>query len=150
MTFFHRAVINDFLLPIGKLAKRNIGTYAHFPTDISHQRPHKGIPRRNSAFVYGFALIGDKRRSIDGSNHSRSSTMLASSRGIEGKILCPRREKMLAAFWTNQFTIHCRNINTGLYIVTVGTTMAGKAREHQPQTVQQFRSCAEGGTNTGN
>ena len=45
---------------------------------------------------------------------------------------------------TSSPSIAC-SINTRSHrIVTVGTTMAGKAREHQPQTIQQFRSCAEG------
>ena len=149
MPFFHRAVIDDFLFPVGKLAERDIGTYAHFPTDIGHQRPHKGIPRRNSTLVYGFVFIGDKRRSIDGSNHSRTAAMLASSCGIESKVLCSRREKMLATFRAHQLTIHSSHVDAGLNIVTIRTTVAGKARKHQPQTVQQFRSRAEGRTNTG-
>ena len=138
MLFLHRTVVDDLLFLVRQVFEGNIRANAHLPADVCHQRPHQGVPRRDRTLVDGLAFIRNERRPVNRSNHSRAAAAFARSGGVEGKIL------------RDQVAVHCRHVDAGLHIVTIGTAVAGKAGEHQPQAVQQLRPRSKGGADAGN
>ena len=55
------AVEDDVLFTFGQVAERYIRAHAHLAADVSHQRPHQAVPRRDRAAVDGQGIVGHER-----------------------------------------------------------------------------------------
>ena len=143
MLLLRRTVINDILLLLRQLAKRYIYAHAHLLADIRHQRPHQAVPWCNSALLDGKRFIRHQRADIYRADAACTAAGFAGTLRIEGQLLGRRRIKLRAALRAGQL-LACGNQKRRLQIMSVRTAMAGKARIHKAQAVQQLRTRAEG------
>ena len=137
---------NDVPFLWRKLRERHICAHAHFPTDIRHQRPHQRIPRRHGALIDRKRFIRHKGRFIHCTHDARAAAGRAGALAVKSKTLRARRHKYFAADRTDKLLAN-GHVRRWIQIMSVRTTMAGQAREHQPQAVQKLRRRAKRAAN---
>ena len=133
--FLDRRSVEDYLpLLFRKLPEGHIRAHAHFSCDVLHQRPHQGLPGRNRPLVNGQGLVGNQRRLI---HHPDDSGAVAPGTGalaVEGQFFCPGRIEDLPALRAGERQL-CRHVERRGKVMSVGTPVGGKPREHEPEVI---------------
>ena len=143
MLFLRRAVENDVSFPVGQFTERYIGAHAHGAADVGHERPHQAVPRRDGPVVNADALVRHKRGTVHGADLARAVAGAAGALAVEGQLLRRRRTHKCAAFRAINRLLG-GDVQRWRHVMAVGAAVAGQAGEHEPQTVQQLGTRAEG------
>ena len=143
MPLLGRAVEDDLLLLRRQIPEGNVRPHAHVPGDVLHQGPHQALPRSDGTFVDGQGIVRYQAALVHRSHDPGPAAGGAGPVRVEGHGLGAGPVELFAADrtagWQHQGHIHIRRAG-----MPVGTAMASQAREHQAQTVQEFRRRAEG------
>ena len=140
---FRRAMEHYSLLFRGQIPERYIRPYLHGLAHLDHDSEHQGTPRSHSPLFYGLALIGNQSGFVHSPYNARASAPGAGTPAVESQVFRSRRFHPGPAFRTEN-RLFRRYFQGRRQIVAVGTAMAGEPGKHQPETVEQFRSSAEG------
>ena len=148
MPLLGRAVEDNLLLLRRQIPEGNVRPHPHVPGDVLHQGPHQALPRCDRSFVDGQAVVRHQAAFVHRPHDPGPAAGGAGAVRVEGHGLGPGAVELLAADratgWQHQGHIHIRRAG-----MPVGTAMASQAREHQAQTVQEFRRRAEGAAHSG-
>ena len=147
--FLRGAVVDDILFLLCQIPEGYIGTDAHGPADVCHQRPHKRVPWSNSALINGQRVVRYKRVSVYRAHDPGSVTGSTGTLTVKCQLLCRRSIEFHAAFRADQRPL-CGNGKCGGQIVTVWASVAGQPGIHKTQDVEQLGSGAEGAADTRN
>ena len=143
-----RTVVDNLFFLLCQFTEGDVRAHAHFPAHVRHQRPHEGIPGGNGPFVDGKGFIRHQRGPVNRPDNPGSVAGAAGTLTVKGQLFGRGSEEMFPAFRTDQFLTCCYS-QSGLQIMSVRTSVAGKPGEHEPETVQKFSSGAEGAADAG-
>ena len=125
-----------------QLAERHVGPHAEFTCDVLHQRPHERLPRTHRALVDRQRLVRNQRGFVDHIHDARAVALPARALAVERQFLRARRKEFLAALGANQLLFRGDRQRRRV-VMPVRAAVAGEAREHQSQAIEQFRPGAE-------
>ena len=134
MFLFCRTIVDDILFSVSQITERNVSAHAHFPADISHQRPHQRIPRSNGAFIDGKRVVRYKGGAVYSPYHPGTVAGTACALTVERQLFSRRSVEMRAAVRAYQFLSGSYG-EGGSQIVPVGTSVLCQSGEHQAQAV---------------
>ena len=92
-----RPVIDNLLLLRSQIPERDVSPYAHLAADISHERPHQGVPGGDRSSVDGQRLVRHQSRLVNLPHDAGAAAAPAGSAAVEGEILGGRRPEFRAA-----------------------------------------------------
>ena len=141
-------MVHYLLLLRGEVAERHVGAHAHFPGYVLHQGPHQRAPGSHCTLVDGQRVVRHERGLIHCANDSRPGAGAAGAFAVEGQLLGPRGIYPFSADGA-EYGLLGRHVEGRLEVVAVGAAVAGEAREHKPQAVEQFGHSAEGAADSG-
>ena len=144
----HRPVEDRLNLPGGQLPERHIGTHAHRPADIHHQRPHERVPRSHRALLDGQGRVGDIGGLIGDAHDARAVAMRARAIAVERERFGSGKLHLGPADRTVQWR-HAGDVHRRLLAVPVGAEVAAQAREHQAHMIKQLGRGPEGAAYVG-
>ena len=146
--FLRRTVIDNVLFPVRQFPEGDVGANAHFPAHVRHQGPHQAVPGGDGAFVNAERIVRNQRVQVHPADAAGAAAFGAGALGIEGQLFGGGSAEAHPAFGADQLFPGGHQQRRG-NIVPVGTAMAGKPGIHEPQAVQQLRTCAEGAADAG-
>ena len=149
MPLLRRTVEHDVPLLLGELSERNIRADSHVPGDVLHQGPHQGLPGGHRALVDGLRLVRNEGGLVDLVGYAGAVAFPAGSCAVERELLRAGRRYYLAAYGAS-YLEHRGEVYAGLQVVSVGASVMGQPREHQPHAVQELRRSAERAPYPGN
>ena len=148
MLLFRGAVVDDLLFLRRQVLKGHIRPDSHLPAHVLHEGPHQGPPDHDRSLVDRAGLIGHQGRLIDRARDPGPPAGRAGARAVEGQVLRPGPVKARPADRADRLP-HRGHIHGRLHIVAVGAAVAGQAREHEPQAVEELRHGPEGAPDPG-
>ena len=146
--FLCRTVKNNVFLFVCQFTERYVCAHPHGAADIGHQAPHQAVPRCDGPLVDGQGIVRHKGGQVHGAHHAGAITGAASALAVEGQFLCRRRTDARAALRAVNRLLG-GNVQRRRDVMAVRAAVARQAGEHQAQTVQEFRSGAEGAADAG-
>ena len=147
MALFGRTVVDNLLFLGGEVLEGDVRADSHFPGDILHQRPHQVSPWSYGSFVDCEGVVGYESRFVHGADNARAAAAAACAFAVEGQLLGSGGVDTFAADRAVDGLL-CRYVQGRLQIVSVGAAVAGKAREHQSQAVEELGHGAESAPDT--
>ena len=143
MPLFRRAVENDGALGGRQRAEWHVGTHAHRPAHVGHERPHQAVPRSHGPFVDRLRLVGHERRAVYGHDRARTAAPAARSAAVERQFLGPGRVEPMAAVRADEFLLGRDGQRRHMVMPAGRTAVRSQPREHQSQAIEQLRTRAE-------
>ena len=148
MSLFGRSVEDDGALGRRQLAERHVGTHAHRPAHVGHERPHQAVPRSHGPFVDRLRFVGHERRTVYGHDRTRTAAPATCSAAVERELLGPGRIEPMAAVRADELLLGRDGQRRRMVMPAVRTAVRSQAREHKPQAVEQLGAGAEGAADT--